>query len=60
MRSRHLSRAVGVSVQGNKVHTLRGHTRAVCSLSYHPKTPSLLSASFDGTVRLWEMKSVDA
>ncbi len=39
--------------QADKVHVLRGHTRAVCGLAYHPKDVAMLSASFDGTVRLW-------
>lgn len=43
-------------VEGNVVHTLRGHTRPVISLSYHPKKPCLLSSSVDGTIKCWKDK----
>ena len=46
-------------MQGNVVHTLRGHTKGVCYLSFHPKDATLLSASHDGSVRLWEKKALE-
>jgi mitogen-activated protein kinase organizer 1 len=41
-------------VEGNVIHTLRGHSRPVISVSYHPKETCLLSASVDGTVKCWK------
>jgi WD40 repeat protein len=41
-------------VEGKIVHRLKGHTKGVCSVDYHPKLPLLVSASFDGTVRCWK------
>jgi WD40 repeat protein len=35
--------------------TLKGHTAAVASLAWSPDGPMLASASWDGTVRLWEV-----
>ncbi len=42
------------------VHRLVGHRMAVTSLSVHPKEVSLLTASLDGTVRLWDNKTEPA
>lgn len=35
------------------VQTLRGHTRNVCAVCYHPELPVILTGSEDGTVRIW-------
>jgi mitogen-activated protein kinase organizer 1 len=40
-------------VEATVVHKLKGHTKEVVSLSYHPKETALLTASTDGTIRLW-------
>ncbi|KAL6058331.1 WD repeat domain-containing protein 83 [Balamuthia mandrillaris] len=46
-------------VEGEIVAVLKGHTRGVCSVSYAPLTSAaappqqLLSASLDGTLKLW-------
>lgn len=40
-------------VEGVKVETLSGHTKAVTSVKYHPKDSYLLSASHDSTVKIW-------
>jgi mitogen-activated protein kinase organizer 1 len=34
-----------------------GHTKAVSSVAYHPSKPIFLTASYDGTVKVWETKS---
>jgi mitogen-activated protein kinase organizer 1 len=41
-------------VEANRVAALEGHTRTVCSVDYHPSQPCAISASFDGTVRVWK------
>lgn len=44
-----------VEAGGNVKKTLKGHSKAVVSLAAHPKNNSiLLSASSDGTIKLWE------
>ncbi|CAM9294107.1 unnamed protein product [Choristocarpus tenellus] len=40
-------------VESNVVQVLKHHNRPVCSLSYHPDEPLLLTASYDGTSVLW-------
>src|SRR5262249_41583975 len=35
------------------LHVLRGHTRRVVALAFHPDSVYLASASLDGTVRIW-------
>ena len=35
------------------IQTLEGHSNNVCSVLFHPRLPVLVSASEDGTVRLW-------
>lgn len=35
------------------VSVLKGHTDTVSSISYHPKLDIAVSASFDGTIRVW-------
>ncbi|KAI9012828.1 coatomer WD associated region-domain-containing protein [Gaertneriomyces semiglobifer] len=35
------------------VQTLQGHTQNVSAACYHPELPIIISASEDGTVRLW-------
>jgi WD40 repeat protein len=39
---------------GRIVSVLHGHTQRVLSLAFHPDSVQLLSASLDGTVRLWD------
>jgi len=39
---------------GDPVHVLKGHKKPVSSISFHKSKPTMLSASHDGTVRLWE------
>eukprot|EP00026_Physarum_polycephalum_P013882 Phypoly_transcript_14336.p1 GENE.Phypoly_transcript_14336~~Phypoly_transcript_14336.p1 ORF type:complete len:297 (+),score=30.69 Phypoly_transcript_14336:48-938(+) len=41
-------------VEGRLITKLTGHIGKLCSLSYHPKEPMLVSASSDATVRLWQ------
>jgi len=36
------------------VRTMEGHTDAIWSISHHPHLPHILSASSDGTIRLWD------
>jgi WD40 repeat protein len=42
---------------GTVADTLRGHTRAIISLSFSPDGVRLLSGSMDGTVRIWDVTS---
>src|SRR5262249_27212089 len=39
------------------LHVYRGHTQRVVALAFHPDCERLLSASQDGTVRIWESLS---
>lgn len=41
--------------QRDEVHVLRGHSRPVYGLDFSPDSKLLLSASGDGTVRLWSL-----
>jgi WD domain, G-beta repeat len=36
------------------VHSFDGHTRNVCSVLFHPKLSIIVSASEDGTCRIWQ------
>jgi WD40 repeat protein len=38
------------------VRTLSGHSSPVFSLAYHPGSMTLASASFDGSVRIWNLE----
>lgn len=40
-------------VEAKVTRSLKHHTRPVCSLSYHPSEPMLLTASYDGSAVLW-------
>lgn len=40
-------------VSANVVKTLTGHKGPVSSLAYHPKDDIVISASHDGTIRVW-------
>ncbi len=42
---------------GREVHTLRGHTKKVTGLAFHPDGQRLASGSLDATVRLWDLAS---
>ncbi len=42
---------------GKSLHTLQGHTNAVCSVAFRPDGKTLASCSYDQTVRLWETRS---
>ena len=46
-------------LQCKVVKELAGHTGVVSSLAYHPTEPLLVSASTDGTVRLWGPDGTD-
>uniref|UniRef100_A0A7E4W249 Striatin domain-containing protein n=1 Tax=Panagrellus redivivus TaxID=6233 RepID=A0A7E4W249_PANRE len=39
--------------------TLRGHTDAIWSVNYHSSTNRLLSASADGTIKVWDLSTSD-
>jgi hypothetical protein len=42
---------------GQNLAVLRGHTASITLIDFHPKLPSaLLSASNDGTVRIWDAR----
>jgi WD40 repeat protein len=42
-------------VEGRMVYRAKGaHPSVITSASYHPTKPALLTASVDGTVKLWE------
>lgn len=36
-----------------------GHTRAISVLSVYPDGPAIISASYDSTVRVWNLDSCD-
>ncbi|KAG0295072.1 hypothetical protein BGZ98_001522, partial [Dissophora globulifera] len=40
-----------------KIHTLNGHTKGVCSVTYSPSGHHIASGSRDGTVRLWDVQT---
>ena len=44
---------------GNRLRDLTGHTNSIHSLSYSPDGHYLLSASADGTMRLWGLQPPD-
>jgi WD40 repeat protein len=42
---------------GREVATCKGHDRLVAGLAFHPNRPWLFSGSYDGTVRLWDVRT---
>ena len=40
-------------VEEAKVANFHAHDGVVCSLAVHPRDPCLLTASVDGTVKVW-------
>lgn len=40
-------------VEAKVTRLLKHHKRPVCSMSYHPSEPMLLTASYDGSTVLW-------
>ncbi|ORY35329.1 WD40-repeat-containing domain protein [Naematelia encephala] len=42
---------------GHRIHTLKGHTNVVSCLSLLPGEKGLLSGSWDGTVREWDLNT---
>ena len=40
-------------LQGKVESCLKGHKKAVCDVSYHPSEHILVSASFDGSCKVW-------
>lgn len=41
-------------VEARLVHTIRGHEGVVVGVDFHPTESCLLSASVDGTARVWK------
>lgn len=39
------------------VHTLRGHTNLVISMSFNKDNTKLVSGSYDNTIRIWDSES---
>jgi WD40 repeat protein len=35
------------------VHTLEGHTHNISAVAFHPELPVILSASEDGSIKMW-------
>ena len=46
-------------VESDAMQVLTGHTKAITSLDYHTKNSSLLTASMDGTLKLWGKQSLE-
>ncbi|MEM9164073.1 MAG: AAA-like domain-containing protein, partial [Cyanobacteria bacterium P01_F01_bin.4] len=44
------------NTDGHHLTTLRGHTKEVRSVAFHPTKPLLASASGDGQIRLWTLE----
>jgi len=41
---------------GQQVARFEGHERLVTALAFHPRRPLLVSASYDRTIRLWDLE----
>lgn len=41
-------------VDEKMVHSLKGHSGTVCSLAFHPTDLTMISASVDGTCKVWK------
>jgi WD40 repeat protein len=52
-----LSPAGGVGAPSSDLQRFKGHTRPVTDLCVSPSGTTLVSASEDGTVRVWDVRS---
>ena len=41
------------------MHSIKEHSRALCSLAYHPTQPSLVTAGYDGRALVWSNRGDD-
>ena len=41
-------------VEETMVHQIQAHTSAVCSVAMHPEAKCMVSASNDGTAKVWQ------
>lgn len=46
-------------VEGKEVKKLKEHSRAVCSLAYHPSDACVITAGYDGVALVWSQKGDD-
>ena len=44
-------------VEETMVHQIQAHTSAVCSVAMHPEAKCMVSASNDGTAKVWQPHS---
>jgi WD40 repeat protein len=42
---------------GKELKKFKGHTESISAVAYSPKGNQVLTGSFDGTVRLWDVKT---
>jgi WD40 repeat protein len=48
-----------MSIEGRELHTLKGHSGSVTSVSFSPNGKTIASASSDGTIILWNFDLED-